>query len=241
MPSIVWGRHPQEAYDNPYEYEAQAQFLRESRKLLRDLNTRLDHYTLQYHRDDLSLEKATWMLSLDLIDALAECVDLLAEKRHRPAARLFRDCIETIDLLKVLHSGIPKATKVLAQWYQNKTIPHREARAHLQEVEGEVSAKQRKVFFDQLSKFTHRTYRALNHSFSLGGGDLLVHDSHSMGTLVLPQTIASHLAIVADLILQAVQCLNETRIISTDHLTYALATTLETHCVPRRFSTLNTK
>jgi len=29
MPSIVWGRHPQEAFDNPYEYAAQEQFTRE--------------------------------------------------------------------------------------------------------------------------------------------------------------------------------------------------------------------
>src|SRR6266446_2414524 len=235
MPSIVWGRHPQEAYDNPYEYDAQEQFLREAKKLLEDLNVRLDFYTLQYHRDDTSLEKATWMLSLDLIDALSECAELLSEKRHRTAARLFRDCVETIDLLKVLHSATPRATKALERWYLNETIPHRESRAYLLEVEGEAAAKQRKAFFDELSKFTHRTYRALNHSFSLGRDDLLVHDSHSMRLLVLPQTIASYLAVLSDLILQAMQCLSDTKILPIEHLTYALATSLEDHTVPRRF------
>ncbi len=235
MPSIVWGRHPQEAFDSPYEYEAQEQFLREAAKLLEDLNIRLDAYTLQYHRDDTSLEKATWMLSLDLVDALSECADLLADKRHRVAARLFRDCVETIDLLKVLHSETPKAAEALSRWYMNDTIPHRECRKYLEQVEGEDVANQRKVFFNELSKFTHRTYKVLNHSFSVGRDDLLVHDSHSMRLLVLPQTMASYLAILADLILQSLQCLNETEILPTDQLKYALATCLEEHTVPRRF------
>jgi hypothetical protein len=43
VPGIVWGRHSQEAYDNPYEYAAQEQFLRESMALLRDLCTRPDY------------------------------------------------------------------------------------------------------------------------------------------------------------------------------------------------------
>jgi len=31
MPSLVWGRSPQEAYDNPYEYEAQEQVVLEGK------------------------------------------------------------------------------------------------------------------------------------------------------------------------------------------------------------------
>lgn len=30
MTSFIWGRPPQEAYENPYEYEAQEQFSREA-------------------------------------------------------------------------------------------------------------------------------------------------------------------------------------------------------------------
>ncbi len=30
MTSFIWGRSPQEAYENPYEYEAQEQFSREA-------------------------------------------------------------------------------------------------------------------------------------------------------------------------------------------------------------------
>jgi hypothetical protein len=235
LTSIIWGRHPQEAYDNPYEYEAQDQFLREASALLDDLNIRLDQYTMEFHLDDKSLEKARWMLALDLVDSLAECARLLKEKRHRAAARLFRDTVETIDLLKVLHSKTAKAESTLQKWYDNESIPHRESRMYLQEIEGQEVAMQRKKFYEELSKFTHRTYKALSHSYSLGSGDMLVHDSHSMGLLVLPQTIASYLAILADLIQQATDCLGAIAAIPPEHIWCAWLTSLEDHIVPRRF------
>ena len=37
MPSIVWGRDPQEAFEEPYEYCAQEQFVGEADALLRRL------------------------------------------------------------------------------------------------------------------------------------------------------------------------------------------------------------
>lgn len=121
MASIVWGRHPQEAYDNPYEYDAQDQFVREAKELLTQLQLKLDRFTMAFHRDDQTLEKATWMLALDLIDALLESVQLFEEKRHRIAFRLFRDVVETMDLLRVLHSNKPLAMKALHLWYEDET------------------------------------------------------------------------------------------------------------------------
>lgn len=236
MTSIVWGRHPQEAYDNPYEYEAQAQFLREAKALLNDLNLQLDTYTLHYHRDERTLKKATWMLSLDLVDGLLECALLLEEKRHRPAARLFRDAVETIDLLKLLHSPTPRAVEVLNQWYENITVPHRVYREYLEEIAGDEAAKARKAYFDELSKFTHRTYRALSDSYSLGRDNLLVHDSHSKQLIVLPQTIAAYLAVLSDLIVQATDCLAQTGVLSEEAIATSRSQALETHTVPRRFA-----
>ena len=48
MPSIVWGRHPQEAYDNPYEYEAQDQCCRAHTPV------QSDHRNTFIHPDKLS-------------------------------------------------------------------------------------------------------------------------------------------------------------------------------------------
>jgi len=236
MASIVWGRHPQEAHDNPYEYEAQEQFVREAKELLSQLQLRLDYFTMQFHRDDHTLEKAAWMLAVDLIDALLESVQLLEEKRHRIAFRLFRDAVETIDLLQVLHSATPRAGKALRLWYEDETIPHKESRKHIEEQVGKDAAFKRRDYYFQLSKFTHRTYRALQKSYSLGRGDMLVHDSHSMRMLVLPQTIASGLAVLADLILQSSECLTQCGPLSSEEVAHAWLVAIELDTVPRRFA-----
>lgn len=235
MVSIVWGRDPQEAYENPYEYEAQDQFVREARELLVQLQVKLDAFTMGYGQSDQSLEKASWMLAIDLVDALLESVLLLEEKRHRVAFRIFRDIVETVDLLRLLHSGTAKAEKALRQWYANETVQHLESRKYIEEVEGSEVAFRRREYYIQLSKFTHRTYRALLKSFSLGRGDMLVHDSHSMKMLVLPQTIASGLAILADLIIQASRCLEQHGPLTQECVSGAWLISMELHTVPRRF------
>lgn len=236
MASIVWGRHPQEAYDNPYEYEAQEQFVREAKELLSQLQIALDYFTMQFHRDDQTLEKATWMLAVDLIDALLESVQLLEEKRHRIAFRIFRDVVETIDLLQVLHSATPRAKKALHLWYEDETIPHKESRMHIEEQAGKNAAFNRRNYYSQLSKFTHRTYSALQKSYSLGRDDMLVHDSHSMRMLVLPQTIASGLAVLADLILQASECLKQCGQLAPERVDHAWLVAIELNTAPRRFA-----
>ena len=161
MASLVWGRDPQEAYDNPYEHEAQDQFLREARKLLDQWQVALDQFTMRFHRDDKSLDKATWMLALDLNDTLLECVLLFIDKHHRIAFRLFRDAVETIDLLLFLHSGEPQAANTLKQWYENEVIPHRKSRDFIRMNAGELTADTRRKYHRQPSEYTHRTYRAL--------------------------------------------------------------------------------
>lgn len=235
MGSIVWGRHPQEAYENPYEYEAQEQFVREANELLSQLQVRLDCFTMQFHREDRCLGKATWMLAVDLIDALLESVQLLEEKRHRLAFRLFRDVVETIDLLQVLNSGTPRAEKALRLWYADETIPHKESRMHIEEYAGTDAALKRRTYYVQLSKFTHRTYRALLKSYSLGREDMLIHDSHSKRLLALPQTIASGLAVLADLIIQASECLTQCGPLTLDEVAQAWIVAIELETVPRRF------
>jgi hypothetical protein len=236
MASIVWGRHPQEAYDNPYEYEAQEQFVREAKELLSQLQVRLDYFTLQFHKDDRTLEKATWMLAVDLIDALLESVLLLEEKRHRIAFRLFRDVVETVDFLQVLHSATQRAEKALRLWYEDETIRHIESRKHIEEHVGREAAFKRRRYYEQLSKFTHRTYRALLKSYSLGRDDMLVHDSHSMRVLVLPQTVASGLAVLADLILQATDCIKQCGPLTREEVDSAWLVAIELHTIPRRFA-----
>ncbi|MYM68247.1 hypothetical protein GTP45_15610 [Pseudoduganella sp. FT55W] len=236
MPSFVWGRSPKEAWDNPYEYAAQDQFMREATSVLDALSADLDRYTMKFHRDDTGVDKATWMLSLDLVDSLRGSIELFREKRHRIAFRLFRDVVETIDLIGVLHAGNVFAERTLRQWYKNNTISHGEIRKYMESTQGKAAAENRQKFHHQLSKLTHRTYRALTMSFSLGPGDMMVPDTHSSPMLILPQTIAEGLAVLSNLIIEAIECLKLYGPLERDQVSSIFLKALEVDSVPRRFA-----
>ena len=65
MTSFIWKRDPEEAYANPYEYEAQKQFVREASSLLDKYHDYISANTKRFQRDDTSKEKAIWMLHVD--------------------------------------------------------------------------------------------------------------------------------------------------------------------------------
>ena len=90
MPSIVWGRNPKEAYEEPYEYGAQEQFAREAARLLGQLYVLLNSDRHQYATDDRSVAKAVWLLAMDALDSLRESLAALERKEHRIAGKLFR-------------------------------------------------------------------------------------------------------------------------------------------------------
>lgn len=237
MTSFVWGRNPQEAFDNPYEYDAQDQFVREAEAFLRRMTEALDSYNMKFTRDDNGLKKATWMLLQDIVDSLYECLALIKEKRHRIAARLFRDVVESLDLIKLFHSGTERASRTLEKWYENEVISHSKARDYLKDIEGESAANARRDYYRQLSKFTHRTYRALLDSYVLGRGDKLAHDSHSPSKLlVLPQTISAYYAVLGDLIIQMAEIASLGGVIEKSYVKEAWLASLEEKRVPRRFA-----
>lgn len=191
---------------------------------------------LRFHCDDRSMEKATWMLQVDALEALRDALELIVEKRHRPAARLFRDIVETMDLAAYFLSGSLKSKSDLEHWYKDEVVPHRVSRDFLGITLGPEAAEVRKCYYRNLSKFTHRTYRALLKSYSLGRDDYLVHDAWSKhNLLVLPETIAAYFAILADLILQFSVILKECGHVSEDAILATLRESLETHTFPRRF------
>ncbi|GAA5166653.1 hypothetical protein [Viridibacterium curvum] len=214
MVSVLWDWSPEEAFQKPYEYDTQRQFSEECRGFLRALLAELGKQNMSFGRDETTFEKAAWMLSLDLVDGLLELVQLVDEKRHRAASRMFRDAIETIDLLKVLNQKTDQAAEVLRSWYANDTLSHGKCRAILAGGYGESWKKDRSDYYYALSKFTHRTYRALLKSYILGGNDRLVFDGMRGGKeLVLPHTISAYYAISASLVRQALEVLQECRML----------------------------
>lgn len=237
MTSFVWGRHPEEASRNPYEYEAQEQFAREARTVLDGYLELLLEGSNRYRSDDNSSSKACWMLLLDALDSLRDCLSCLIDKRHRIAGRLFRDSMETIDLARYFASSSPGVDAHLEQWFRNEVIPHRIPREAIKRNNGSEAAKAASLRYSQLSKYTHRTYRALLKSYILGRGDTIVYDgAHDSDLLVLPQTIAGYYAVLADQILEFRDAALATGIVSELRTREIWELGLEAHTVPRRFA-----
>ena len=244
MPSIVWGRDSQEAFENPYEYGAQEQFAREAAALLRALYRLLNCERHHYHRDDRSANKAVWLLHMDALDGLFDLLENLTAKRPRVAALIFRAIEESLDLATLFATGSPAATALLGRWFDNEVVPHRVYRQYLREAEGPDAAEERAARYHSLSKFTHRTYRAITDTYSLGGGDRLVHERTAMlysdrpesaATLVLPHTMAAYYAVLASLIIVFTEQLDTHQLVPSAALEEAILSSLEDDTVPRRF------
>jgi len=244
MPSQVWGRDPQEAFEEPYEYGIQDQFVREARtlftRLYKLLNSDLHYYSL----DDRSREKAVWLLAMDALDSLRECLEALVRKEHRVAGKLFRDVTESMDLAAYFHSATSKSKSSLDKWYADEVVPHREYRDYVKRTQGTEPAERLRKHYSSLSRFTHRSYRVILNGYCLGKGERLVHDrtgelygnnGGATNLLVLPQTIASYYANLANLALVYSADLSELGLVSREAIRDAFAASLETETIPRRF------
>lgn len=243
MPSQVWGRDPQEAFEEPYEYDIQEQFAREAEALLTRLYRLLgsEHcYTV----DDRSRQKAEWLLAMDALDSLRDCLKALGRKDHRVAGKLFRDVMECMDLAAYFHSGTEKSTRSLKKWYGDEIVLHGEYRDYVKRTQGHDVAECLKEHYRSLSRFTHRSYRAILDGYSRGGEERLVHDKtgelygSAEGTasiLVLPQTIANYYAVLANLVLDYASELSELELVREEDIRMAFASSLESEIVPRRF------
>jgi hypothetical protein len=69
-----------------------------------------------YTRDEQSAEKVIWMLFLDSLEALIDCLNLSRDKKHRIAVRLFRDAVEAMDMASYFCSNDAKKV-VIAMYY----------------------------------------------------------------------------------------------------------------------------
>jgi hypothetical protein len=236
MASFVWGRSPQEAFKNPYEWGANAQFALESKSLLDRFFETLMKKNMSFKKTDTSLKMAEWMLLTDSVDALIEAILNLDSKKHRISARLFRDVIENIDLLTFFRSETTKSKNKLTKWFNGEFISHSISREHLLKTDGEEARAERAKYYRELSSFTHRTYGALCDSYSLGRGEMLVHDTITESRImVLPCTLSSYYAVIADLIIQLSKLLSLSGFITETELGDCWMAVFQEESVPRRF------
>ncbi|MDE1236837.1 hypothetical protein [Vibrio aestuarianus] len=236
MASFVWGRDPQEAYRNPYEWDANRQFSIEARTILENFFADLMKKNMCFEKSETSLNKAEWMLLTDATDSLIEALENLDKSRHRITSRLFRDVIENLDLLTYFRAETHQSQKDLRKWFKGEFIPHRVSREYMRETDGESARKQRAKYYQDLSAFTHRTYKALCDSYALGQGDKLVYDTVTESRMmVLPQTLSAYYCVLSDLIIQLSTSLQQSEFVSTEQLASYWSEVVETGSVPRRF------
>jgi len=200
--SKLWIQKFEEVRKNPNDYETQELFLKEAASILDEIFKHYDKFQIKFHQDDHSVEKAIWMLHLDALDTLRDCIWLLKEKKHRIVGKLFRDVTEVLDLSILFWEERDKDSPNLKKWYDNKTIPHSKFRKYLKETKGELIFEQSRNIYSGLSQWTHPCYFTLKNSYSLGGknAEMLIYDSHS-NILILAQTISQYMWEIKDLIL----------------------------------------
>ena len=195
--SSLWFQDLDDVIRNPHDYENQRLFIEEAATALNEIYSLYDQYQLRFHVDDSSLEKCLWMLHIDALDTLRDCIFLIEQKKHGIVGKMFRDILETLDFAYLIRKN-PR--KYLDKWFNGEEIRHADYRNYLKKVRGDKAEKGAKDQYSLLSKFTHHTYWALKNSYSLGADDTLVYDSHSPDILVLPQTISQYLWMLASLI-----------------------------------------
>lgn len=237
MPSFVWDREPSEAYQEPYEYDGQEQFAREAQAVVDRLKSIYEIQNHSFKLTNQSAERATWMLQVDALSALSDAIELIGEKRFRVASRLFRDVVETLDASYYFSLAGKAATGNLMKWYRNEVISHRVFRDFVRRHHGPKQAEDLRSLYADLSKYTHRTFRALGMSYLLGRGDTAVYDGfRGKGSLdVLPHVVSFSYAILAGLIKRFVRFAVDTGQVSADEVTELWKTCLEKDSVPRRF------
>lgn len=211
MPSAVWTRTTEEAYDFPYAYEAQKQFLQEAEAILAAARTLLLQLNMKFSIEDHSIEKATWMLQFDALDALADALFLFRENRPSAAGRMFRDVLDTLDVAEHFTRGGEGSRNDLAKWYADDFVKHARARESAGQERGEAAKKAMADEYGDFSRFVHRTYRILQRSYGQGVGERIWHVSVLRDLGPMPQTVAEFLTIYALLILYLVKHLQQHR------------------------------
>jgi len=194
LKSKIWQQGLREVSANPYDYKNQNLFIEEAKLLLDEAYKLYDFYQLKFRLDDESLEKCIWMLQLDAIDTLRDSVYLMEKKKHRIVGKMFRDITESLDIAHLIKK---QPEKYLSKFYKGKNIRHSDFR---KSILNKSDRDMVRGIYGEMSGWTHHEYKCLLHSYSIGGKDTLVYDSHNPRVLVLPKTISQYLWILSILI-----------------------------------------
>ena len=201
MKSKIWTQKFVDIIWNPFDHKSQDLFIEEASSVLNEVFKKYDKLQNKYRSDERSAEKAIWMLHLDGLDTLRDCLALLKEKKHRIVGKLSRDITEVLDLAALFWWERDKGSRRLKKWYDDKVIRHCEFREYLGSSRGKEFQEYSARMYSDLSKWTHHCYSVLLNSYSLAGdnGEMLVYHSHTEA-LISPHTISQYMWEIKDLI-----------------------------------------
>lgn len=116
LKNFIWSRDPQEAMDNPYEWEAQKKFVKESNQFLKEIRRHLiNNYSFTIN--DRSQKKAVWMLSLSALDSGIEITIALKKNQIQVIYHLLRAVQEALDIATYFSIQDEEPLKKINNWY----------------------------------------------------------------------------------------------------------------------------
>jgi hypothetical protein len=236
MPSFIWTRSLEDAFDEPYEYPAQEQFIREAETVLTKFKEELSKYDMQFVTTDKSAKRAVWMLVNDASDSLTDCLLSIKDKRHKIAGKMYRDVIETLDLAAYLNTDTVESNKHLTKWYNDELIPNRVYRDYIKKTKGENEAKEKSEVYSDFSKFTHRTYHTLLFGYGVGVDNKMYYDGYKDNDILIqPTTISMYYVYLRHLIFIFSLELSKLGLIDSMKIDKIWEASLEKESAPRRF------
>jgi len=235
MKNFIWDRNPQEAMDNPYEYEAQEQFRNEAEKLIKDLRKYLIS-EFSFKLNEKSSDKAIFMLTINSLDSAYEIVQSLKNQSHRVTAHLLRTIDESIDLGVFFNSKTEKSERKVEKWFNNEIIPHREYRDYIKQVQGIDKFEKERGNYMEISKFSHNSYKTLLYSYIKRSDETMVHGSmYESGILIPIKTIAMYHAISGFYFQKIAFKIVEFKLIELDKMLKIMVDSQEENAVERKF------
>lgn len=236
MPSFIWTRSLEDTFDEPYEYPAQEQFIREADTLLARFKEELAKYDMQFTTHDRTTKKAVWILVNDASDSLTDCLFSIKEKKHRIAGKMYRDVIETLDLAAFFGADNTDSNKHLTKWYEDEVIPNRVYRDYVKKTIGETEAKEKRESYSDFSKFTHRTYHTLLFGYGQGVDNKMYYDGYKDNDILIqPTTISMYYVYLRHLILIFSLELSKLGLVDSGRIDDIWEQSLEKDSAPRRF------
>lgn len=202
LKNFIWSRDPQEAMDNPYEWDAQKKFVKEANQFLKNIRKHLiGKYS--FKKEERSAEKAIWMLSLAALDSGIEITTALRRNQIHVVFHLFRSIQEALDLATFYTFKDEIVLKKLSKWFDGEIVLHSEYRDFLEKNGQKEKADHLKNIHRALSKFNHNSYLTLLYNYGLGSNGFIHHYGRFDSGLTIPaNTIAMIHAISSKIILE---------------------------------------